>query len=194
VTTRRKGDYVLSIFDSTAVGPLLAAANFAAQRHSAQRRKGDQRIPYINHPIEVARIIAEEGGVVIPAVLIAALLHDTVEDTETTIDEIAAQFGQEVASIVAEVTDDKNLPKHERKRLQVANASKKSVGAKVVKLADKTANLRDILTNPPADWTVERQLQYARWAQAVGAGLRGVNEPLEKAMDEAIERILEKLA
>jgi len=178
----------------TPLAQLLAATQFAAERHVAQRRKGGDDIPYINHPIEVAHIIAQEGKVTTPSILMAALLHDTVEDTDTTIEEVEARFGPVVAGLVAEVTDDKRLTKVERKRLQVETASKKSHGAKIIKLADKTANLRDILNKPPAGWPRERQQQYAQWARAVSVGLKGANAPLEAAMSAAIEEILEKLA
>ena len=133
---------------------VLRAAEFAADRHRSQRRKDVEASPYINHPLTVAAILAEEGDVTDATVLAAALLHDTVEDTQTSIAEVEQLFGREVASIVAEVTDDKSLEKAERKRLQVERAHSKSEGAKLVKLADKIANLRDIAACPPADWDV----------------------------------------
>jgi GTP diphosphokinase / guanosine-3',5'-bis(diphosphate) 3'-diphosphatase len=162
---------------------LLKAASFAAQKHSAQRRKDFEASPYINHPLALAHILCSEGGIVDTTVLIAALLHDTVEDTETTADEIAREFGPEVASIVAEVTDDKSLPKQERKRLQVAKAASKSDGAKLVKLADKISNLRDIAASPPADWSIERKEAYFHWAAEVVEGVRGISPALEAAFD-----------
>lgn len=122
----------------------MKAADFAAKKHRDQRRKDPQQTPYINHPIGVANILINEGGVDDPIVLQAALLHDTVEDTETTLDEIEEHFGPKVRGIVAEVSDDKDLPKEERKRLQVVNAPHKSKEAKLVKLADKLYNLRDL--------------------------------------------------
>ncbi|XP_055571828.1 guanosine-3',5'-bis(diphosphate) 3'-pyrophosphohydrolase MESH1 [Falco biarmicus] len=123
---------------------LLAAADFAARKHKAQRRKDPEGTPYINHPIGVARILAHEAGVTDLVVLQAALLHDTVEDTDTTFSEIEEQFGEEVRRVVEEVTDDKTLPKMERKRLQVEHAPGSSPQAKLVKLADKLYNLRDL--------------------------------------------------
>src|SRR5688500_14203977 len=132
---------------------IMDAASFAADRHRGQRRKDAEASPYINHPLALARILANEGGVTDTAVLVAALLHDTVEDTETTIEEIEARFGPEVAGIVAEVTDDKSLAPAERKRLQVVKAASKSDGAKLVKLADKTCNLRDLGATPPVEWS-----------------------------------------
>jgi GTP diphosphokinase / guanosine-3',5'-bis(diphosphate) 3'-diphosphatase len=163
---------------------ILQAARFAAERHSTQRRKDAAQSPYINHPLTLAAILAE-AGIEDSDVLIAALLHDTVEDTETTLDEVSTQFGARVAGIVGEVTDDKSLPKAERKRLQVEHAPHKSTGAKLVKIADKISNLRDIAASPPADWGDERRIAYFDWAASVVAGLRGVNPGLEALFDEA---------
>lgn len=167
---------------------ILNAASFAADKHRGQRRKDAEASPYINHPLALADILAREGGVEDATVIAAALLHDTVEDTETSIEEIEARFGKRVASMVAEVTDDKSLPKEERKRLQVVKSASKSPGAKLVKLADKTANLRDLLATPPADWSAERRMQYFEWAREVVEGLRGCNAALEAAFDEAHRR------
>lgn len=160
---------------------ILRAAAFAADKHRNQRRKDAEASPYINHPLALATILANEGGVTDVKVIVAALLHDTVEDTETTLDEVRAFFGDRVASIVAEVTDDKSLPKEERKRLQVEKAASKSDAAKLVKLADKISNLRDIVATPPADWNAERRRDYFEWAHRVVQGLRGVNPALEAA-------------
>ncbi len=167
---------------------ILSAATFAADRHRNQRRKDAEASPYINHPLALADILAREGGVEDAKVIAAALLHDTVEDTETSIEELEARFGKRVASIVAEVTDDKSLPKDERKRLQVVKSASKSLGAKLVKLADKTANLRDLVATPPADWSDERRIQYFEWAREVVEGLRGTNAAIEAAFDEAYSR------
>lgn len=167
---------------------ILSAATFAADRHRNQRRKDAEASPYINHPLALADILAREGGVEDATVVAAALLHDTVEDTETSIEEIETRFGKRVASIVAEVTDDKSLPKDERKRLQVLKSASKSLGAKLVKLADKIANLRDLASAPPADWSEERRIHYFEWARAVVEGLRGTNTSLEAAFDEAYSR------
>lgn len=164
---------------------VLGAAKFAADKHRKQRRKDADASPYINHPLALADILIGEGGVDDPTVLAAALLHDTVEDTETSIEELEDLFGPKVSSIVAEVTDDKTLEKAERKRLQVAKASGKSDGAKLVKLADKISNIRDIATAPPATWDVQRRRDYFDWAREVVAGLRGVNERLEQSFDAA---------
>ena len=136
---------------------VLEAAAFAAERHRDQRRKGKDASPYINHPLALARLLAQDGGERDATVLMAALLHDTVEDTGTTFAEIEQLFGAEVATIVREVTDDKALPKAERKRLQIEHAARLSRRAMLVKLADKICNLRDILISPPTDWTVQRK-------------------------------------
>lgn len=163
---------------------LLAAMAFAADKHRDQRRKDESASPYINHPIALANFLANEGGIDDERVLIAAILHDTIEDTETTEQELVREFGQEIASIVLEVTDDKSLPKDERKRLQIEHAASLSRRAKLVKLADKVCNLRDIAETPPADWTLERCQEYFDWAKAVVDGLRGANPSLEHIFDE----------
>src|SRR5690349_3135249 len=129
---------------------LLKALAFAAHKHRDQRRKDADASPYINHPISLADVLVNEAGVSDVEVICAALLHDTVEDTATTHEELVDAFGARVARIVAEVTDDKQLPKAERKRLQVVRAPHISREAKLVKLADKIANLRDVAERPPA--------------------------------------------
>ena len=173
---------------------LLRAASFAAQKHTDQKRKGERGEPYINHPLEVANLIANVGEVDDLDVLIAAILHDTVEDSSVTREEIAEKFGDTVANYVMEVTDDKSLPKAERKRLQVEHAPHLSLGAKTVKLADKISNISDITNSPPADWPVERRLAYIEWGIAVVNGLRGVNGPLEAHFDSLVERAKAKVA
>jgi guanosine-3',5'-bis(diphosphate) 3'-pyrophosphohydrolase len=167
---------------------LLLAMKFAAEKHSNQRRKNADATPYINHPIEVAEYLARVGRIDDEDVLIAALLHDTVEDTQTSLDEIVAGFGERVAGIVKECTDDKSLAKAERKRLQVVNAPNKSPEAKCVKIADKTLNLTSILDDPPADWSTERRLEYFGWAEQVIRGLLGVNEGLDRHVLELLDR------
>lgn len=158
---------------------LLQALKFAAEKHVQQRRKNAEATPYINHPIEVAEHLARVGGISDEDVLIAALLHDTIEDTKTTLAELESVFGSRVAGIVMECTDDKSLEKLERKRLQIVNAPKKSPDAKCVKIADKTCNLASILIDPPKDWSVCRQREYFEWAEQVIRGLVGVNEQLD---------------
>ncbi|MBO3056571.1 bifunctional (p)ppGpp synthetase/guanosine-3',5'-bis(diphosphate) 3'-pyrophosphohydrolase [Burkholderia pseudomallei] len=163
---------------------LVAAIAFAADKHRNQRRKDHEASPYINHPIALANVLANEAGLEDERVLLAAVLHDTIEDTETTEQELVRLFGKEVADIVMEVTDDKALPKAERKRLQIEHAPHISRRAKLVKLADKICNLRDIAKSPPTDWSVERKQEYFDWAKAVVGQLRGVHPGLEKLFDE----------
>lgn len=170
------------------VARILHAASFAAEKHSKQRRKDIDASPYINHPLALANVLANEGGVSDVDVLCAALLHDTIEDTQTTHPELVRVFGQRIADIVKEVTDDKGLDKDVRKRLQIEHAAKASPQAKLVKLADKICNLRDLLARPPADWSNERKRAYFEWAAAVIAGVRGTNARLEAVFDELCVR------
>ena len=165
--------------------PLLKALAFAARKHRDQRRKDPEASPYINHPIALADVLVNEGGVSDVEVLCAALLHDTVEDTATTHEELAAAFGERIAGIVAEVTDDKALPKAERKRLQIEHAAQLSPAARLVKLADKICNLRDVAERPPPSWDLARRREYFDWAKRVVDNLRGINPPLERAFDAA---------
>ena len=165
------------------LGAFVKAVAFAADKHRNQRRKDADASPYINHPIALANVLANEGGVDDATVLCAAVLHDTIEDTETTADEIRALFGPQVAAVVLEVTDDKSLGKQVRKQRQVEHAPHISTEAKLVKLADKISNLRDILASPPADWSAERKQTYFEWAARVVAGLRGVHPGLEPVFD-----------
>jgi guanosine-3',5'-bis(diphosphate) 3'-pyrophosphohydrolase len=167
---------------------LLKALAFAAHKHRDQRRKDAQASPYINHPIALADVLVNEGGVTDVEVLCAALLHDTVEDTATTHAELANAFGSRIARIVGEVTDDKLLPPAERKRMQVEHAPRLSQEAKLIKLADKICNLRDIVVRPPAKWDVQRRREYFDWAKRVVDGVRGVHPRLETAFDEAYSR------
>jgi len=168
-----------------AVAPVLKALAFAAHKHRDQRRKDPQASPYINHPIALANVLRNEGGVADAAVLCAALLHDTIEDTETTPEELEREFGKRIRDIVLEVTDDKRLPKKERKRLQIEHAPHLSRAAKLVKLADKICNLRDVADSPPSGWDLARRQEYFDWAREVVGGLRGVHAALEKAFDNA---------
>ena len=168
-----------------ALGLILKALAFAAHKHRDQRRKDAQASPYINHPIALANVLRNEGGVADPIVICAALLHDTIEDTETTAEELEREFGKSIRDIVVEVTDDKALPKADRKRLQVEHAPYLSEAAKLVKLADKICNLRDVADNPPSRWDLERRQQYFEWARQVVDGLRGAHERLERVFDEA---------
>ena len=169
--------------DST--GLLLKALAFAALKHRDQRRKNEAASPYINHPIALANVLWHEGGVRDATVLAAALLHDTIEDTDTKPEELRAVFGDAIAEIVLEVTDDKSLPKPERKRLQVEHAGHISQAAQLVKLADKICNVRDVAGEPPTHWDLERRRAYFEWALEVVDGMRGANPLLEAAFDEA---------
>lgn len=164
---------------------LLRALAFAAEKHRHQRRKDAEASPYINHPIALASTLAIEGGVTDLAVLCGALLHDTVEDTETLPAELEAEFGREICDIVLEVTDDKRLPKAERKRLQIVHAAQASQKAKLVKLADKICNVRDMASYPPSTWTLERKQEYFDWAKRVVDGIREANPRLAAAFDAA---------
>lgn len=162
---------------------ILRAASFAAHKHRKQRRKDADASPYINHPLALAQVLGEEGGITDAATICAALLHDTVEDTDTTADELQREFGAEISALVLEVTDDKRLPKEERKRAQVQHAAHISDKAKRVKLADKICNLRDVASNPPATWPLERRQEYFDWAKEVIDQLRGVDPKLEDVFD-----------
>jgi guanosine-3',5'-bis(diphosphate) 3'-pyrophosphohydrolase len=167
---------------------ILKAAAFAAHKHRDQRRKDEAASPYINHPIALANILANEGGITDATVIVAALLHDTVEDTETTPAELQNLFGEDVARVVMEVTDDKSLPKAQRKRLQIEHAGNISARAKLVKMADKISNLRDIAASAPKDWTLVRRREYFDWAKQVVDGLGDVSPPLRGAFDAAYRR------
>lgn len=170
------------------LGQFVKAIAFAADKHRNQRRKDAEASPYINHPIALANVLANEGGVSDLTVLCAAVLHDTIEDTDTTADELKTAFGQDIASVVLEVTDDKSLSKEVRKQLQIEHVANISSAAKLVKLADKICNLRDILASPPADWSTERKDAYFSWAGNVVDGLRGVHPALERIFDQTVAR------
>lgn len=174
--------------EAAGLGLVLKALAFAAEKHRSQRRKDAEASPYINHPIALAGVLFQEAGVHDPTVLAAAILHDTVEDTETTVGELRREFGDQVTGIVEEVTDDKRLPKAERKRLQIEHAPGVSFGAQQVKLADKICNLRDLAQSPPASWTLERKREYFEWAKAVIDGVRGKHPRLEAIFDLAYQR------
>jgi (p)ppGpp synthase/HD superfamily hydrolase len=179
--------------DEKQISLLISAIKYSADKHRNQRRKGADASPYINHPIDVADILWRIGSVRDIDTIVAAILHDTLEDTDATAGEIEALFGKEVLNLVEEVSDDKTLPKEQRKRLQVANASHKSTAAKLIKLADKISNVNDIGNCPPKEWPLERRLSYLDWADEVVLGLRGVNPALEEHYDEAIRRTRRRL-
>ena len=172
---------------------ILKATHFAAHKHRKQRRKDEEKIPYINHPISVAKIITEIGSVEDPEVLAAALLHDTLEDTETTVEELIDNFGQRVCSLVEEVSDDKILPRQTRKDLQIQHAPQLSEGAILIKLGDKISNVTDITHTPPTNWDSSRRLEYFDWAEKVINNCPRVNASLEKHFKDSIQRGREKL-
>jgi (p)ppGpp synthase/HD superfamily hydrolase len=170
---------------------ILAAARFAAERHIGQKRKGEAGEPYINHLIEVAELIAGSSDVLDANLIMAGLLHDTVEDTDVTPLELEQRFGKDVASLVMEVTDDKSLPKEERKALQVKNAHKKTPRAQTLKLADKISNLRALLSSPPANWPAQRKREYFDWSRDVISRLTQPNPALKAEFDRIYARIQE---
>jgi GTP diphosphokinase / guanosine-3',5'-bis(diphosphate) 3'-diphosphatase len=175
------------------VGKIMRAASFAAKKHAGQKRKGADGEPYINHPLEVASLLTNVGGIDDTDVITAALLHDTVEDTGVSLEEIEKEFGSAVAGYVGEVTDDKSLAKADRKRLQVEHAPHLSHGAKQIKLADKISNIRDVTSNPPDGWDNQRRREYVQWGSDVVAGLRGANRALEAEFDKLVESSKEVL-
>lgn len=179
---------------SISISKLTQAIVFAAEKHKNQRRKDGLGTPYINHPLRVLNILTTYGMEQYSfewelPILIAAVLHDTVEDTDATIEEIVNNFGVEVANIVAEVTDDKSLPKRTRKKLQVEHAPNKSKSAKLVKLADKLDNLRDLEQTLPVEWTEEMRFGYFVWTYEVVEGMRGTNLSLEQSLDRIFQRV-----
>ena len=168
----------------------LRALRTASIAHKFQMRK-DGHTPFINHPIKVAELISSVGGIQNEIILCSAILHDIIEDTPTTFEEVKNTFGKEIADIIMECSDDKNLPKEERKRLQVKTVKYKSNNAKIVKLADKIANMNDIIINPPSDWDTDRKLEYFYWSKdVVDAGLRGINPNLEAMFDDVYHQKL----
>lgn len=167
---------------------ILKALDFAAKKHRDQRRKDKNATPYINHPIQVAEVLVNEGGISDTQVIVAALLHDTVEDTETSFEELENHFGSEIADIVREVTDDKRLSKLERKQLQIDNAPHSSDKARLVKLADKICNLQDMSAHSPVDWSLKRKRDYFDWAKAVIDQIRGTHPSLERIFDSQYAR------
>jgi GTP diphosphokinase / guanosine-3',5'-bis(diphosphate) 3'-diphosphatase len=176
------------LFDSEALPVFIRALEFASRKHSTQRRKDAAASPYINHPIALVSILAVEAGIRDPDVLCAALLHDTVEDTRTTPDELRQHFGVTIAGIVSEVTDDKNLETLHRKRLQIEHAHALCPAAGLVKVADKIANLRDVAECPPPNWDLKRRQKYFAWAKAVVDQIRNVPPLLQTLFDAAYAR------
>ena len=172
---------------------ILKAAHFSAQKHSTQRRKDENASPYINHPISVALAIAQIGGVDDPEILAAALLHDTLEDTKTEPEDLEAEFGKKVCEYVLDVTDDKTLPKDERKRRQIEHAKKISKGAALIKLGDKISNVTDVINSPPEGWDINRRKEYLDWAEKVIENCPKVNDRMENKFQEIIKQGREAL-
>jgi guanosine-3',5'-bis(diphosphate) 3'-pyrophosphohydrolase len=168
------------------VGGLLESLHFAAEKHRLQRRKDADEPAYINHPIQVAQLITRVGRLSDLATLQAAILHDTIEDTETTFEELREKFGDEVAGLVMEVSDDKSLDKEERKQLQIEHAPNLSPKAKHIKITDKISNILSVTHSPPEEWTMKRRVEYLDWSERVVDGCRGANEALEAHYDEAL--------
>lgn len=169
----------------TEIAAITRALDFVARKHVAQRRKGKNEEPYVNHLIEVANLLAQATGGADPALVVAGALHDVIEDTDVTPEELARAFGAEITALVLEVTDDKALSYAERKRLQVETAARLSTRAKLIKLADKTSNLRSLVASPPKLWDGARRREYARWSRAVAVHCFGLNAALDRAFEEA---------
>jgi guanosine-3',5'-bis(diphosphate) 3'-pyrophosphohydrolase len=167
---------------------VLRAAHFAAWKHRRDKRKDADESPYILHPLALAKVLWTEGDIRDPVVIAAALLHDTIEDTDTSVEELRGEFGAQVAAVVVEVSDVKWIGKTSRKRLQVSRAARSSPRAKQVKIADKICNLRDILASPPKGWSLERKREYFDWAKSVIDSLRGANPRLERRFDQLYRR------
>ncbi len=172
---------------------LLRAIDFAAEKHRHQRRKDAAASPYINHPIAVASLLANLGGVEDDAILMAAILHDTLEDTFTTVAELKKEFGDTICRWVQMVTDDKTLPKAVRKQFQIEHTPHLALPAKLIKLADKICNVQDISAHPPAEWSLEQRLMYLNWAEAVVAGCRGAHPVLEAYFDRCLTQARQRL-
>jgi len=175
------------------VSLILRAFRFAAIKHRDQRRKDERASPYINHPIAVAETLWEIGGIRDVTIIVAGILHDIVEDTDTSPEELERAFGARICSIVKELTDDKHLPNSVRKRLQLQNVAELSAPARQVRIADKISNLEDIIHSPPAGWSLERREGYVDWARMVIEGLRGSNHALEKYFGELYAEAVERL-
>jgi len=184
--TRRSPRTEVTAIPETAV--LLEALRFSADKHRDQRRKDRGASPYINHPIAVAHVLATVGGVNDLTTLLGAVLHDTLEDTDTTPEELEEKFGREVRVLVQELTDDKALPKTERKRLQIEHARLASQRAQVIKVADKICNVLDVTYSPPANWSTQRRREYLDWTERVVAGCRACNHALERHYEDVLRQ------
>ena len=164
---------------------IMRALDFAARKHSGHRRKGVAEEPYINHLTEVALLLAEATGGKDTNLIAAGLLHDCIEDQDVKYEELVQLFGEDVAGLVGVVTDDKSLPKAERKRLQIVETPHRSDRAKMLKLADKISNLHSMKFSPPKKWDAQRRREYFEWAKAVIDGCGDVSPLLKAKFDEA---------
>jgi len=171
----------------------IKALHFSAGKHRDQRRKNREQTPYINHPIELTYLLTEVGGVTRRDVLIAAVLHDTIEDTETTPEEIRRIFGEKVKSLVLEVTDDKTIPKGRRKTLQLINADTLTEEARLIRIADKISNVTDLGNSPPMGWTQKRKIDYLDWTEKVVTKIAGTNQDLETLYFQRLDATRKKL-
>ncbi len=166
----------------------LKALKFASVKHKDQKRKGACPPPYINHPIEVMQVLWEHGAVRDTNILMGALLHDTIEDTATSQQEIEQLFGKEVLQIVKEVTNPKYLSRQAVKQKQIDDAPHKSPEAKQLKLADLICNIQDVSKRcPPLHWSINRRLEYLDWANKVATGLKGCNTRLEQMFEQKLQ-------
>ena len=175
-----------SLKELDCLDPILNAVNFAAVKHRDQRRKDADSSPYINHLIEVVTLL-NSAGIADTETLQAAILHDTIEDTETTAAELENTFGKKIRELVEEVTDDKNLPKEERKQLQIEHAPHLSIMARQIKIADKISNILGVTYAPPNDWSLKRKREYLIWSKKVVEGCRGCNAELESIFDSVVQ-------
>ena len=166
---------------------VLKATQFAALKHCDQRRK-DGKTPYIIHPISVAMILAEIGSIEDPEILSAALLHDTLEDTDTSAHELDKNFGSRVRIIVEELTDNDMLTFSQSKQMQIENAPYLSKNATLVRIADKISNVSDVIENPPPEWNQKRCNKYVDWAEAVMNNCQKVNQDLENHFFELLTK------
>jgi guanosine-3',5'-bis(diphosphate) 3'-pyrophosphohydrolase len=173
---------------------IFEALHFAAEKHRKQRRKGSADTPYINHPIAVAYYLCTYADVLDVNVLVAALLHDILEDTDTAPREIEEKFGLQVLKLVQEVTDDKNLPKKVRRNEQENTMGERSHGAKLIRIADKISNVSDFFHSPPPGWDSETRIEYLDWTERVIGKIKGVNPNLESVYDEKLKMARKKYA
>ena len=173
---------------------VMKALRFASEKHKNQRRKGPQEIPYINHPINIAYYLCVCCDIIDSDILIAAILHDTIEDTDASLEEIGLLFGENVLKIVEEVTDDKRLPRKVRKKLQIECGRSKSYEARLIKIADKIDNLNDLMKSPPPEWNLQKKIEYIDWTEKVVNEMRGTNRCLEDMYDKSLKEVREKLS